>query len=455
MSSVERASLVAGTVLDDYRVVRAIGVGGMGCVYEAEHTGLGRRVALKTLNAEYAHDEEVRGRFLREGVAVARIRHPNIVGVAHVGTAQGVTYLVMDLLEGEDLAARLAREGALAPSYAVEVVLAVTSAIEAAHEAGVIHRDLKPANVFLERTRREVVPRVLDFGISKLTDRVGDTTRSVALLGSPHYMSPEQARSSKSVDWRTDQYALGVILYECLTGQRPFRGDTVFELVYAITSTNPTPPSSLVTLPDGLEAVVLRAMSRELSDRFPTLREFAMALIPFAPPDSQRRWQQEFAPPSALDPASAPGVDKHAFIDTLASANREVPSARPAPAAPRANASRFLAAAALGAALVTAGVWSLRQGDAPVRAAASPPPVSPPPAPAPARVDPPAPQAVGPTVTADAGVAVRPAVAPVAAAVANPPEAPRTTRTRGHRSRRMDPAAARPADSAGDEFRVR
>jgi serine/threonine protein kinase len=172
MSSVERASLVAGTVLDDYRVVRAIGVGGMGCVYEAEHTGLGRRVALKTLNAEYAHDEEVRGRFLREGVAVARIRHPNIVGVSHVGTANGVTYLVMDLLDGEDLAARLAREGALAPSYAVEVVLAVTSAIEAAHEAGVIHRDLKPANVFLERTRREVVPRVLDFGISKLTDRV-------------------------------------------------------------------------------------------------------------------------------------------------------------------------------------------------------------------------------------------------------------------------------------------
>ncbi len=454
MSTVERASLVAGTVLDDYRVVRAIGVGGMGCVYEAEHTGLGRRVALKTLNAEYAHDEDVRGRFLREGVAVARIRHPNIVGVSHVGTASGVTYLVMDLLEGEDLAARLAREGALAPSYAVEVVLAVTSAIEAAHEAGVIHRDLKPANVFLERTRREVVPRVLDFGISKLTDRVGDTTRSVALLGSPHYMSPEQARSSKSVDWRTDQYALGVILYECLTGQRPFRGDTIFELVYAITSTPPAPPSTLATLPEGLEAVVLRAMARELTDRFPSLREFAMALIPFAPPDSQRRWQQEFAPPSVLSPASAPGVDKHAYIDTLASANREVPSApRPAPP-PRAHTARFVLAAALGAALVTVGVLGLRRAPPPARAAT--PAAATPAPPPPARVDPPAPHAVVPPVAPDAGAP--PAVAAPSPGVteAAPAEAaPRPTRIRGHRGRRLDPASAPPTAGEGDDFRVR
>ncbi|MEZ4389502.1 MAG: serine/threonine-protein kinase [Polyangiales bacterium] len=426
--------------MDDYRVLRCIGVGGMGSVYEAEHMGLGRRVALKTLNPEYAQDEDVRGRFLREGVAVARVRHPNIVGVSHVGTADGITYLVMDLLEGEDLADRLERVGAMPSEQAVSIVLAVASAIEAAHEAGVIHRDLKPANVFLERTRREEVPRVLDFGISKLTDRVGDTTRSVALLGSPHYMSPEQARSSKSVDWRTDQYAIGVMLFECLTGRRPFRGETIFELVYAITSTDPPSPASLVTMPSGLEHVVLRAMARDADARFASMRDLAMALIPFAPQDSQRRWQQEFSANAPDVRSGSFEVDKHAFIDTLASANREVPVAQTRSGA--APVKRFATAAAIGAAaLLVGGVLVMRGSDAP-RAAARPPERVPAlervPAPAPPAV------AVAPAVAAPPAVAVAPAVAdagaPVVAAPAVRPRAEAPRARRSHRRAHSDEA---------------
>ena len=282
-------------MLGAYRIVRRVGVGGMGSVYEAEHTADGRRVAVKVLNPDVARDAEVRERFLREGEAVARIRHPGIVRGTHTGEADGVTYLVMDLLDGEDLAARIAREGPLPPTESVDLVLAVTAAIHCAHAAGVIHRDLKPANVFLARDARGVTPKVLDFGVSKLADRVGDSTHTAALLGSPHYMSPEQARSSKRVDARTDQYALGVILYECLTGRRPFHGATLFELVYAITHEDPTPPSARApAVPPGLDAVVLRAMSRDVGDRFASLRDLGEALLPFASGDAKRLWRNEF-----------------------------------------------------------------------------------------------------------------------------------------------------------------
>ncbi|MFO0624173.1 MAG: serine/threonine-protein kinase [Polyangiales bacterium] len=295
MSDAGPPALEPGHVLGAYRIGRRVGVGGMGSVYEATHVPDGRRVAVKVLHADAAHDAEVRRRFLHEAEVVARVRHPNIVTVAHADASDGVTFLVMDLLDGEDLAARLAREGPLPPAEAVDLVLAATAAIAAAHAAGVIHRDLKPANLFLARDARGVTPKVLDFGVSKLLGRVGDSTHTAALLGSPHYMSPEQARSSKRVDWRTDQYALGVILYECLAGCRPFHGATLFELVYAITHEDPPPPSERApAVPPGLDAVVRRAMAREADARFASLRDFGAALLPFASPDAKRLWRKEF-----------------------------------------------------------------------------------------------------------------------------------------------------------------
>jgi serine/threonine-protein kinase len=467
MTDSQPPALESGRELDEYRIIRRVGVGGMGSVYEAEHVALGRRVALKTLNPEVAHNADIRARFVREGQAVARIRHPNIVGVSHVGEVEKMTYLVMDFLDGEDLASRIAREGPLPSADAVEIVLAVVSAIDAAHDAGVIHRDLKPANVFLERTRRGMVPKVLDFGISKVADRTGEVTRSLALLGSPHYMSPEQARSSKNVDWRTDLYAIGVILYECLTGRRPFVGETIFELVYAISSEDPVAPSERnPALPTGIDDVVLRAMARRPEDRFASLRAFALALVPFAPPESQRRWLSEFNDARETAAPPTPSQESIPFVDTLMSASREVPQP------PRATATtglgaRFVGAVAVGAGLVIAGiVWS-RGATPPARAQPASPVVRAEPAAAiptttlPATTPEPAPPPAPPAPTPAPSVAVPRADAGAQAPTAVPP-APRGVRARAPHNVAAAPvttpppaAPTRPQEPGDDDFRVR
>jgi serine/threonine-protein kinase len=291
-----------------YEIVRRIGRGGMGAVYEALHVTLRKRVAVKVLLGDAEDDREVRARFLREGEAAARIRHPHVVDVTDVGVHDDNPFLVMEYLDGESLEERLQREGAFDPAALMPVVLPVLSAVAAAHDASVLHRDLKPANIFLARAAGgAATPKVLDFGISKLVDGQHRTglTGTASMLGTPAYMSPEQLSDSRTVDARSDQYSLGVVLYECLTGRRPFTGESVFNLVLAVVSTTPPRPSELnPALPQGLEDVVLRAMHRDPTRRFTSVRALASALLPFADDATRARWEPDSRDALSLPPPS-------------------------------------------------------------------------------------------------------------------------------------------------------
>ena len=280
-----------------YEVVRWIARGGMSEVYEAIHTGLKKPVALKVLRGEMAENAEARERFVSEGSNAVLVRHPNVVDVSDVGVIDELPYLVMELLEGESLGAVYARAGRLPVSDVVDLLLPVAAAVGLAHEHGVIHRDLKPDNVFLQYEGRRVVPKVLDFGASRaLHDR--RITMNVSVLGTPHYMSPEQARGEKTTEARTDQYALGVMLYEGVTGRLPRESNDPLELLHQVAYGPFRPPSELGDIPEGLETVILRAMAREPSQRYATMRDMALAMVPFASEVAREYWSVELAFPS-------------------------------------------------------------------------------------------------------------------------------------------------------------
>ncbi|HMR79196.1 MAG TPA: serine/threonine-protein kinase, partial [Polyangiaceae bacterium] len=195
--------LAPGTTVGQYVVEKRIGAGGMGEVYQAMHTGLNKRVAIKTLRSEHANNEVVLGRFLREGQVASRIRHPNVVDITDVGVIGDLPCMVMEFMQGEALSDLLKREKKLPLTEVIEWLLPVIAAVHAAHVQGVVHRDIKPANIFLAKNYSgEVTPKVLDFGISKVLEDPGEITRSSgsSFLGSPHYASPELARGEKDLD---------------------------------------------------------------------------------------------------------------------------------------------------------------------------------------------------------------------------------------------------------------
>jgi eukaryotic-like serine/threonine-protein kinase len=302
-----------GSVLGRYQLMAPLGKGGMGTVYAAVHRELNKRVVIKVLNPELADNQAARTRFWREGEAAGRIRHPHVVDVIDVDAHQGLPFLVMEHLDGENLAAHLARRGPLAVDEAVGLMLPVIAGVAAGHDQGVIHRDLKPHNIFLARTADgETVPKVLDFGIAKLLDNQGHSvnlTLAGAVFGSAAYMSPEQARADPGLGPASDQYALGALLYECLTGQPAYPGDSTFDVLARVAQGRFPPPRQLVpALPAGLEAVILRAMALMPARRFPSLGALGQALVPFATPRVRVLWQSGLAPPDR--PAPTPAGEK-------------------------------------------------------------------------------------------------------------------------------------------------
>ncbi|XXY50647.1 serine/threonine-protein kinase [Sorangium sp. So ce269] len=270
-----------------YRVERVIGAGGMGVVVAATHLQLEERVAIKLLLPAAAHSRTLAERFVREARAAVKVKSEHVARVTDVGTLEsGTPYMVMEYLSGSDLSDALRTGGRMPPQAAVEYVLQACEALAEAHAAGIVHRDLKPANLFLTR-RADGSPcvKVLDFGISKVATGGADPriTDTKAVMGSPLYMSPEQLKSSRDVDARTDIWALGVILFELLAGEPPFDGATMPQLCVAIMQGVPRPLAAFrADVPPALEAVVLRCLEKMPERRFRDIGELAEALAPFA-----------------------------------------------------------------------------------------------------------------------------------------------------------------------------
>lgn len=290
------APVQAGEILaGKYQVERVLGVGGMGVVVAARHIQLGERVALKFLHPSACLDEQMVARFLREARAVVKIRNEHVARVLDVGTlANGSPYIVMEYLEGQDLDHLLLARGHLPISEVVDYVLQSCEALAEAHTAQIIHRDLKPSNLFLtHRSDGSTQIRVLDFGISKMggPSEGGShpsLTATSAIMGSPMYMSPEQIRSSKYIDARTDIWSLGVILFELIAGRPVYNAENSAALL-AMIMMDPAPPlrSVVPEVPEALERVVMRCLEKNVDQRFANVAELAIALEPFAPPGAR------------------------------------------------------------------------------------------------------------------------------------------------------------------------
>ena len=274
-----------------YRIEKILGAGGMGVVVAAHHLHLDERVAIKFLLPEVLGNTEVMARFAREARAAVKIKSEHVARVIDVGSLDnGAPYLVMEYLEGRDLSAWLEKNGSLPIEQAVEFVLQACEAIADAHRLGIVHRDLKPANLYCVRRSDGVLSiKVLDFGISKTTGSEISgpdmaMTKTTSVMGSPFYMSPEQLKSSRDVDVRTDIWSLGVILYELLTKRHPHTGDSLPELCMAIVG-SPTPSIRSVRpdVPVGLEQAINKCLEKDRNLRYANVAELAIALAPFAP----------------------------------------------------------------------------------------------------------------------------------------------------------------------------
>ena len=264
-----------------YRLERPVSRGGMGSVWAAQHQHLGSTVALKFMDPAYAASPSFQARFHREAQVAARIESPHVVKVQDYGFDALGPYIVMELLRGEDLQTRLDQRGRLSGPETGGLLVQLGKALRRAHEAGLIHRDLKPRNLFLARGDEDgEILKVLDFGIAKdtLGKNLAESTSTGELMGSPHYMSPEQLRAEKELDPRSDLWAVGVILFRCLTGRLPFPGD-VLGTVMARVLVDPVPLAAQIApdLPPGIDAFFARALARDPAQRFQSIRELVDA----------------------------------------------------------------------------------------------------------------------------------------------------------------------------------
>ncbi len=348
-NSPARSGIDVGSVIaDTYTIEALIGRGGMGAVFMASHKRLpGKQVAIKVLHAEMS-GEEVLARFKREAEIASRLGHPNIVQVHDFNLMpDGTPYLVLEYLRGESLAQRL-KQGPLSLEHAMSIVRQVGSALAAAHREGIVHRDLKPQNIFLVPTevdgRIVEIAKVLDFGISKIRGSTTVKTQDSALLGTPQYMAPEQATGQhSSVDERTDVFALGAIVYEMLSGQPAFSGETIPEVVFKVVYEQPVPLAERVPgLPPAVTAAVQRAMAKPADERFASASDFIEALT--GQPLVATRPGASIPPPDLGFAAGsrAPNTGREAFAQTMgsgdhgpaAAAGLAATSAAPASAGP-------------------------------------------------------------------------------------------------------------------------
>ncbi|MEC7524624.1 MAG: protein kinase [Myxococcota bacterium] len=305
-------ALVGRVIANRYRVLALLGEGGMGAVYVAEHLLIGRKVALKRLHPELTGDEKAVARFQREARAAAATGHEHIVEVLDLGFGEdGAPFLVMEYLRGKALSRLLAEHERLEPRRACRIVGQVLAALHAVHRRGIVHRDLKPDNIFLTRRRGDTdFVKVVDFGISKMRTEEGeqgmDLTRTGVMLGTPFYMSPEQARGVKNLDHRIDLFGAGVILYESLAGQLPFDGENYHQLLQAILSGKHPPVLELrPDLPPALAEVVEKAIAQSPDDRYQSAREMLLALVPHGAIDAGPPLESEPPPPAPSFPSMA------------------------------------------------------------------------------------------------------------------------------------------------------
>jgi eukaryotic-like serine/threonine-protein kinase len=391
--------VVEGASIGSYRITSKIGEGGMGTVWVGEHTLLGRRAAIKVLLPEYSNREEIVQRFFNEARAVTAISDPGIVQVFDFGHALGSAYIVMELLTGEAMDARLRRIGRFAPADAIRLMAQVATSLGAAHAKGVIHRDLKPENIFIvgdpavtggERTK------ILDFGIAKLAgvESSGVKTRTGMMMGTPVYMSPEQCRGASTIDARSDIYSLGCVLFTMLCGRPPFESDATGDLIIMHVRDAPPAPSSLVPglLPE-LDALLACCLEKDPNRRYQTTNDLVQALAAaetalFATPagaganDQRRpaaglayRQRPTPAPPDAHTRIATPMQGPTPTPTTLSSANGAAVTAAPAR-----RSSALWVGVAIALLAIAGGVFALvARGDKDVTPAAaaseSPPPV--------------------------------------------------------------------------------
>jgi serine/threonine-protein kinase len=318
-----------GTQVGEYEITAKIGEGGMGMVFGGIHPVIGKRVAIKVLAPELAHNAEVTHRFVTEARAVNQIGHRHIVDIFAFGQLpDGRHYFVMEWLEGESLAARLEHEHVMRFDEGFQVLLQICDALGAAHAKGIVHRDLKPDNVYVAPGNPPFV-KLLDFGIAKLQgpDGAMSKTRTGVPMGTPLYMSPEQCRGA-GVDHRTDIYALGIMMYEMFTGQTPFSADTYLVVITGHISRTPPPPSQFANIPPALEAIILKCLEKKPEDRFQNVTDLAHALraVQSSLPADQPVLRTDAPPPT--DPSDA---DYAALADAVGPAVAATTRVKPKP----------------------------------------------------------------------------------------------------------------------------
>jgi eukaryotic-like serine/threonine-protein kinase len=386
-----------GMVLNGtYRIERLLGEGGMGTVYEAVHQRVPRRFAVKMLNPEIIGNREVFDRFRREAEIASSLGSQHIVQVFDFNHAEdGSPYMVLELLDGHDLAKRIGTRGRLTVQQTGDMLEQASQALSAAHAAGIVHRDLKPANIFMTRfeTRDDFV-KILDFGISKVLHSQTGATRTGTVFGTPNYMSPEQAEGRQGeIDHRTDLFAVGAILYECLTGKMAFEAPTLIGTIYQVCHGSPQPVRSFAPeVPDAIERVLARAMAKQREQRHADIAALRDEFLAAS--------RQAGGPPSF---ATIPAAPPTAVVapTTLSATPSEIAARTAPPAAPARGGKPLVAAgAALGAIALAAGAWLLlgRGPAAPTPSTAAPQVAAAPAPPAQAPVAAPPPAANTPTV---------------------------------------------------------